>query len=451
MSSESLRVALYIRVSTEEQAREGLSLGAQEDRLKTYAETNQMTVVDVYRDAGFSARKNPHKRPEFARLMRDVQEERFDMILFIKLDRWFRNVADYYKVQEVLDRHNVAWKTTEEDYDTTTTGGRLNLNIRLAIAQDEADRTSDRIKFVFEKKVAAGEPHGGTITYGYKIENKRLVPDPETAPILQEIFNVYEMEKSLARTIERIRNEYGKASSYTNMRYILMNETYIGKRHDNHNFCDPLISKDQFERVANIMKTQGKTHFGKKTKSGNIYLFSGLLKCSVCGSRMSATYTHPPGYNYYAYYRCPNHHHKRGCTQRFKVREDKIEAYLLDNLSRLLNKQIDEVKQIQSQSKKKSNKSQIMRKIARLQELFVNELLSLEEFKKQRSDLLGQIIEPEENEMQIIKLGQLEDAVHSGALEMYDQLAKEKQQAFWRDVIEFIHIYPDGRYDVFFV
>jgi DNA invertase Pin-like site-specific DNA recombinase len=122
------------------------------------------------------------------RMLDDVRTGRIDLILFIKLDRWFRNVAEYYEVQRILDEHKVHWIATEEDYDTTTANGRLHLNIKLSIAQDESDRTSERIKFVFESKVKRGEVISGKVPLGYKIENKCMQIDASTAPIVQASF-----------------------------------------------------------------------------------------------------------------------------------------------------------------------------------------------------------------------------------------------------------------------
>ena len=108
------RAALYIRVSTEEQAKKGYSLPAQREDLEEFAKKNGYTVAGCYIDEGKSARKKYANRKEFMRMLEDVKAGRIDVILFIKLDRWFRSVADYYKIQEILDAHNVAWKTTPE-------------------------------------------------------------------------------------------------------------------------------------------------------------------------------------------------------------------------------------------------------------------------------------------------------------------------------------------------
>ena len=99
------RAALYARVSTEEQAMHGVSLDAQKERLTQYAKENELSIVDLYVDEGISARKRYTARPAFMRMLEDVKSGRIDIIIFIKLDRWFRNVADYYEVQAILDRY----------------------------------------------------------------------------------------------------------------------------------------------------------------------------------------------------------------------------------------------------------------------------------------------------------------------------------------------------------
>ena len=131
-----MRAALYIRVSSDEQARHGLSLQEQRDALTRYAQEHKMTVAGIYEDAGISARKPYKKRPALLRLLGDCKVGKVDTILFIKLDRWFRNVAGYYDVQTQLDQYGVTWQATEEDYETRTASGRLKVNIMLSVAQD---------------------------------------------------------------------------------------------------------------------------------------------------------------------------------------------------------------------------------------------------------------------------------------------------------------------------
>ena len=151
-----LRAALYIRVSSEEQVRHGYSLSSQRQRLNEYCKEKKYKIVDIYADEGKSARTKLRNRKELLRLVGDVKENKIDRIIFWRLDRWFRNIADYYKVQDILDKYNVDWECTDEEYNTTTSNGRLHLNIKLSIAQNESDQTSDRIKFNFSRMIKNG-------------------------------------------------------------------------------------------------------------------------------------------------------------------------------------------------------------------------------------------------------------------------------------------------------
>ena len=145
VSTELKRVALYIRVSGEEQKIHGLSLEAQQERLETYARERGWIITGIYIDAAKTARKNLHKRAEFQRMIESVKRNEIDILLFCRLDRWFRSVADYYKVMEILQEHHCEWLTTDEEYDTTTANGRLYINVKLSIAQNEADIDGERI------------------------------------------------------------------------------------------------------------------------------------------------------------------------------------------------------------------------------------------------------------------------------------------------------------------
>ena len=217
------RAALYIRVSTEEQAKQGYSIPAQREDLEGYARRNGLAVAGVFVDEGKSARKRYTARPAFMQMLKMVKAGEIDVILFIKLDRWFRSIADYYEVQKILDAHNVAWKTTQEDYDTETTNGRMYINIRLTIAQDEADRTSDRIKFVFENKVTHGEAIFGNPPLGLKVADKHIVPDPETAPIVRELFRHYEAHRSISRAVREVGEQFGRVLWLDGTRKMLSN------------------------------------------------------------------------------------------------------------------------------------------------------------------------------------------------------------------------------------
>ena len=128
-------VAAYIRVSTAEQKLHGVSLDAQRAKLREYAEKHHMHIVAWYEDEGVSGRKLIRKRPALQRMIQDAEQDKFDRIIFIKLDRFFRSVAEYHECMKRISP--VVWTTTEEEYDLTTANGRMLVNMKLTIAELE--------------------------------------------------------------------------------------------------------------------------------------------------------------------------------------------------------------------------------------------------------------------------------------------------------------------------
>ena len=147
MPSKIERCAIYIRVSTAEQMMHGKSLEAQKQYLTNYAKEHNMTVAGVYADEGKTARKELKKRKAIHSLLEDVKAGKIDVIIFWRIDRWFRNLSDFYKVQEVLDDNNVHWiSTSEPGINMETRDGRLQLNVVLSIGQDEVDQRTYQIR-----------------------------------------------------------------------------------------------------------------------------------------------------------------------------------------------------------------------------------------------------------------------------------------------------------------
>lgn len=254
-----VRVALYIRVSGEEQKIKGLSLEAQQERLEAYARERGWVIVGIYIDAAKTARKNIHKRTEFQRMMDSVKRDEVDILLFARLDRWFRSVADYYKVMEILQAHNCDWKTTDEEYDTTTANGRLYINVKLSIAQNEADIDGERIDVVFDSKIAHGTVVSGSSPFGFRVsEEKRLEIVPEDAAIVQDAFNYFENTVSQRATTKYIREKYGVNWCYATFHRMLIEELYTGVYNRggryNANFCPAIIQREQFDRVQALLK-----------------------------------------------------------------------------------------------------------------------------------------------------------------------------------------------------
>ena len=162
----------------------GKSLEAQREYLERYAKEHHMIVVGIYADEGKTARKELKKRKAIHALLEDVKAGKIDIILFWRLDRWFRNLSDFYKVQDILDEYDVHWlSASEPGINMETRDGRLQLNVVLSIGQNEVDTTSERIKFVNEASIRQGKLIFGEANMGFGYKSgivdgvKRMIKD----------------------------------------------------------------------------------------------------------------------------------------------------------------------------------------------------------------------------------------------------------------------------------
>ncbi|MBR2716521.1 MAG: recombinase family protein [Oscillospiraceae bacterium] len=318
-----MNVAVYVRVSTQEQKLHGISVAAQEADCRAWVAERGHRLAGVYSDAGLSARVKYTKRPAMLRLLEDVRARRIDLIIFSKLDRYFRNVADYYEVQAILEAHGVRWRAIREDYETETASGRFKVNIMLAVAQDEADRTSERIKAAADYKRARGEAVGRP-ALGYRIEGKHWAMDPETQPAVEAFFRAYLDTLSVRRAMLAAA-EHGLRLNAVHAGRLLRNPTYHGDAYGVP--CPAYISEEQFAAI--------REQAGRRTRSagtGRVFLFSGLLRCGHCGGAMTSAAS-PSKAKTVKYYRCVNHNHLLdGCPLGSYANEEKLERLLLDSL-----------------------------------------------------------------------------------------------------------------------
>lgn len=273
----SKRAALYIRVSSDEQAKHGLSLGEQRADLMRYAEAHGYAIVDLYADEGATARKAIKQRKALQRLLSDVAAGRIDVIVIKCLDRWSRNIADFYETQKFLDEHGVVWECSQEKYNTATASGRLYMNLRMTIAQDESDRTSERIKYVFAGKKERHEVVSGRMPFGYSIVDKHAVPN-ENAPIVRFMFESVANGGVMRWLPKTILNKHGVHVSNRMAYDAIRHRAYIGEMHGIPDFCPSIVPYELFQKVQSLLHKRAKT-----APAIRIYLFNGLLRCPSCG------------------------------------------------------------------------------------------------------------------------------------------------------------------------
>lgn len=429
-----MRVALYQRVSTEEQAKHGISIEAQDAALRKWAEVNEHEIVGVYIDNGVSARKMPSKRPALQKLLHDIPENKTELIAFTKLDRWTRNVKGYYQVQDILDRNKVAWIAVQEDYETITASGRFKVNIMLSVAENEADRTSERIKAVFEHKIEKGEFTGGRPPLGFMIEGKKLVPNPETIETARQMFRHYLDTASYYDTARYLHDKTGMMWEYHYLRRCLSNRLYVGEYRSNANYCEPIIERAVFDSVQALMKSRSVRH----NQTSRMYLFSGIIRCECCGHAMTA-FSLPKKHGQDYYYRCHEAALYHRCYHTHAIREERLERWLLDNVAEKLDEYTAQYT-ITAKQKPHDN-AKIRRKLEKLKELYLNDLLSLEQYRKDRAELEAQILD----ETALPDFAQLREQFAGNFRSVYKGLTRKQKQLFWRSTIENITLDADNK------
>lgn len=418
-----MRVALYERVSTEEQSLHGLSIEAQKAALEQWAEGK--TIVGHYTDLGISARKPIAKRPELQRLLRDCEAGKIDLICFTRLDRWTRNIREYYKAQDILDAHGVAWRALQEDYETETAAGRLKVNIMLAVAQDEADRTSERIKAVFARKKEKGLVPSGTAPFGVVNVGGVLQPS-EDAQRVRDLFEVFINSRSTNEVMRQSERVLGKPMTGTGVRYLLRNKTYVQAG---------VVDKATFDKVQEILAVRAT----RNERSGREYIFAGLMICPVCGRSMTShrwTYKEKD----YIYYRCYSHQMNKQCPYNKSIREDKVEEFLLKRLGVLIEDYNVEVKQKQQA---RPNPAAIKSRMDKLTDLYLSDTITKEDYLA-RYEPLKNALKDTENAPKPVPAEVVNDFTAS-----YESFSRKARKAFWSRLLVRIVPTEDGFFPVF--
>lgn len=409
MDNEKKIAGLYIRVSTEDQAREGFSLPEQEKRLRAICEYKGYEIYKLYKDAGISA-KTGNTRPAFEELLQDIRDKKCNTIVVLKLDRLTRSVFDLEDIMNFLEENNAYLDCANEEINTTNSSGKMVARLLTTVSQNEIERTSERTKFGLYGAIKKGHiPARAPL--GYKHIDKKLVPDSLTKDIVIRIYNLYFEGKSYYN-IATIFNEeqvLGKTNwKDTGILRIISNEVYKGDyvhgKRTNHptlykDVVEPIISKEMWENCQVQKKKNQKNYMRTQT-----YIFLQKLKCPKCGRILAGGASHKiKSDKWYFYYRCEN---CKNNIHENKI-EDKIKNLLADILEYdnvvnefflpVLKSKVDNPKeQLEKELKNLNNKQDRIRKA------YIDELFTEEEF-KQESKLI-------ENQIEIINSKLLENS-----------------------------------------
>ena len=338
-----MRCGVYVRVSTDDQRDNGYSIDSQLRMIKEYCEKNEYDIVDVYNDAGHSGKDL--MRPEMQRLLKDIKSKKIDKLVAIKVDRLTRNNYDGFWLLNYCEEHDVKIELILEPYDVSTANGEMIFGMNLVFGQRERKEIGARTKRAMEE-MALERIHPSKAPYGY-IRNKEtghLEVEPIEAEVVKEIFELCKQGNSTRgiATIMKDNNAYLKQGKWKADRVykILTNSIYIGvfeygkyKRKPQdilrvENYCEPIIDEITWNATRNVLVKNKHSNYGEY-----IHLFSGLVKCPICGEIMSSSesFKYPNGkQKVYYHLRCKN----TSCKgYGYHYNSDKIE----DKLKRILN------------------------------------------------------------------------------------------------------------------
>lgn len=453
-------VALYVRVSTEEQAINGDSLRTQREELTRYAINNGFHIYGIYEDDGFSATNL--KRPALQRLLKDVEQNKINRILITKLDRLSRGVRNYYKVLDVLDEHEVFWQTIFEKYDSSTANGRLHINIMLSVAENESAQTSERIKSVFKTKVENKEVIAGKIPIGLKKENKKLIIDEDKKQVILDAFRFYKETTSAYQTFQKLDLKYPELQlNYMRTYRILTNKLYIGIKEtrygDVENFCPSLIDTTTFENTQRLLQKNARK---KSANNSDGYLFQGILKCAECGYTLGGKFYSKNVESSRYYYICKRHHSSLKCSCGKNFNEQKIEQKLLQEFKIQLKKYISDYEYKQHNFKKMDMSKEITsleNKLNKLKDLYIRDLIRIEDYEKDYKEYVSQLevlskeqekIETNipDNNLEILKSFLKQDFSL-----IYNKLSRIEKRRIWLSVIDYITLDKDYNMKIFFI
>ena len=434
-----IRVGCYVRVSHEEQAKHGYSIDNQKQTLEEFARSKGYKIIGYYCDEGVSADKL-NKRTELKRLLDDVKAGNIDMIIFTKLDRWFRSVAKYYQIQSILDKHNVTWQCSNEDYETITANGKFKVNIMLSVAQQERDRTGERIVDVFGYMVQQKKPISGSVPLGFKIEDtsegKRIVHDPDTEAMVKDMINYYMMHQNRQQTLRYLLDKYGFEYNQASLLRLLKNTLIKGEYRGIKDFCEPYITEKEFDDLQFILSKS------VRYRKSNVYLFTKMIKCPHCSANMVGQSTTVRGqsktYKIYSY-RCEKHYRNTKVIKQCDFSKSKDEKYienqLLDNLNSYMKDYVLKY-EVKDNKPKKINEAKIKSEMDRLTDVFIMGRISKEDYDRRYSELNAKLTyKPISRDLSHVK-----DMLKTNILDLYNTLEKAEKRLFWQSLIKSISI-----------
>ena len=358
-AAPGVRCAVYTRKSTEEGLdQEFNTLDAQRDSGEAFIQSQVhegwQCLPDRYDDGGFTG--GNMDRPALRRMMADIEAGKVDCVVVYKVDRLSRSLLDFARMMEVFEKHRVSFVSVTQQFNTSTSMGRLILNVLLSFAQFEREMISERTRDKIAATRRKGKWSGGMPILGYDVDSRgpKLIVNEDEAARVRTIFELYLEHQSLLPVIEQIdhrgwvnkrwttrkgRERGGRQFTKTSLHKLLTNVTYIGKItykdevHDGEHAA--IVNTAVWQQVQALLRRNGRTG-GAPVRNRFGALLKGLLHCVPCGCAMSPTHATRNGNKRYRYYVCTNAQ-KRGwqnCPSK-SIPAPEIERFVVDQIKRV--------------------------------------------------------------------------------------------------------------------
>ena len=394
--------AIYCRVSTEDQVREGYSLGEQLDKLKDLCKFRNYKVYGVYEDAGISAKDMDH-RPEFKKMLENVKNKKVNVIVSYKLDRLTRSVRDLETLISELEKYDCSLECAMDDINTSTANGRFFVRMLTVLSQLEIERVSERTKFGLVGAIKDGHiPVRKTL--GFMRDNKKLIINPNESDIVLRIFDLYLKGNSYQRiaNIFNKENVLNKKWYDTTILKILSNPLYKGDYISGgrtgtpvlyEGVVEPIVSKKMWEECQ-VQTRKNTRNYTRR----NDYIFFQKIMCSKC-HRIMACKAPGGSKKKYIYYKCDK------CKT--SINENKLTTLLVDEIASIIEYDITVKKFFAPLLKHKvENANELLTKeinslkdkLIRLKDAYLNNIISIEEYKNDKNNLENKIRQIEEKQ-----------------------------------------------------
>jgi DNA invertase Pin-like site-specific DNA recombinase len=345
---QKLRCAVYTRKSSEEGLEQGFnSLDAQREACEAYVASQRsegwLLIPDRFDDGGFSG--GTLERPALQRLLADIAQAKVDVVVVYKIDRLSRSLMDFARLVEVFDRHSVTFVSVTQSFNTTTSMGRLTLNVLLSFAQFEREVTAERIRDKFAASRARGMWMGGWAPLGYDVVDRRLVVNEAEAALVRSIFDRFAKLGSATKLVQElgrdgVGNKRGRPIDKGFLYKLIGNRIYIGdavhKGVSHKGEHEAIVSQAAWDRVQAILATNARAR-SAATRAETPALLKGLI-WTADGRAMSPSHTRRRGrlYRYYVSQDVLKNGAGDGASSVSRIPAGEIEAAVIEQLRRLL-------------------------------------------------------------------------------------------------------------------